>query len=83
VLRDDIDAVEGYLVTRALIPRMIVYAVMACATCWHRRAHHGGDAAGASPSQRARGLVTRYTPLSTAKRGRTAEGSPRLLQRYW
>jgi hypothetical protein len=25
--------VEGYLVTRALIPRMIVYAVMACATC--------------------------------------------------
>jgi hypothetical protein len=33
VLRDDIDAVEGYLVTRAPIPVMIVYAVMACATC--------------------------------------------------
>jgi hypothetical protein len=27
-------------------------------------------------------LVTRHTPPSTAKRGRTAEGSPRLLQRY-
>jgi hypothetical protein len=39
--------------------------------------------AGASPSQCARGLVTRHTPPSTAKRGRTAEGSPRLLQRYW
>src|SRR6266508_2751756 len=32
--------------------------------------------AGASPSQCARGLVTRHTPPSTAKRGRTAEGSP-------
>lgn len=39
--------------------------------------------AGASPSQCARGLVTRHTPPSTAKRGRTAEGNPRLLQRYW
>jgi hypothetical protein len=38
--------------------------------------------AGASPSQGARGLVTRHTPPSTAKRGRTAEGGPRLLQRY-
>jgi len=32
-LRDDIEAMEGYPVTRALIPGMIVYAVMACATC--------------------------------------------------
>ena len=39
--------------------------------------------ANASPSQCARSLVTRHTPSSTAKRGRTAEGSPRLLQRYW
>jgi hypothetical protein len=38
--------------------------------------------AGASPLPCARGLVTRHTPPSTAKRGQTAEGSPRLRQRY-
>jgi hypothetical protein len=47
-------------------------AALACVDAGH---------AGASPSRRARGLVTRYTPPSTAKRGRTAEGRPRSLRR--
>ncbi len=33
IVRDDIDAMEGHFVIRALIPGMIVYAVMACAIC--------------------------------------------------